>query len=91
MTALTRMSAGLYVTADGHYEISFEEWWLDGECDCLMCQQGSSCPNGGAAKRKGWTVWDRKTEDHLSGEPFEFERFRDARQYLDQYLAERRS
>jgi hypothetical protein len=82
---LKRTSAGHYVTEDGRYSIEYEEWWLEGECECLMCQQGSECPNGGAAKRSGWTIW--AGGDHLTGEPFEFERFADARQHLEQHLA----
>lgn len=84
---LRRLSQGHYATPDGRYEVSYEEWWLDGECECLMCQQGSECPNGGAGRRDGWTVWDTVTENHLSGEPFEFETLRDARAYLDHHLA----
>ena len=86
--SLIREAAGQYRTADGRYRIEYEEWWLDGECECLMCQQGSPCPNGGAAKRSGWTIWvggDPVTGEggnHLTGEPFEFETFRDARKHL---------
>lgn len=89
-TKLKRESAGHYVTPDGRYTVECEEWWLDGECECLMCQQGSECPNGGAARRSGWTIFDTVSGDHLTGEPFQFESFRDARQHLLAHLANAR-
>lgn len=84
---LRRQSAGQYATSDGRYRIEFEEWWLEDACECIMCQQGSGCPNGGDAKRSGWTVWDVAADDHLSGEPYEFETLRAARSYLNHHLA----
>lgn len=87
---LHRVSAGHYVTDDGRYRVEFEEWWLENECACIMCEMGGPCPHGGDAKRSGWTVWDEEADDHLSGEPYEFETMGAARSYLTDYLTNAR-
>lgn len=86
---LRRLPDGKYATHDGRFQVEYEEWWLENECECLMCTQHGAylCPNRGNAKRSGWTVWDVHGDDHLSGEPFEFETLRDARRYLARHLA----
>lgn len=85
MSTLHRIHPGLYESPDGRYEISYEITWLDGECECVVCQSGASgCRNDGFAKRDGWHIWDRKTDNYASfaPEPLQFERLRDARDVL---------
>lgn len=83
MTTLRRVQPGLYRTTDGRYEVSYEEWWLDNECGCAICESGApGCPNDGFGKRSGWTVFDVAQNNHVSGEPFEFQTYREAREYL---------
>ena len=87
---LTRKHAGLYATTDGAYEISYEKWYLDGECECALCLQGNhgECPHDGYGMREGWTIWVVAESRHLTG-PFEFERMRDAREALAEHLRQK--
>lgn len=82
-----RIQPGLYRTPDGLYEIQYEEWWLDDECECVVCQAGApNCPNDGYGKRSGWTVWDVVNGLHVTGEPFSCDTYREAREYLVEHL-----
>lgn len=87
---LHREAPGQYVTDEGRYRVEYEEWWLENECECIMCTQHGAylCPNNGNSKRSGWTVWDVAADDHLSGEPYEFETLRAARSYLNRHLSD---
>jgi hypothetical protein len=89
MGIVQRIQPGLYRTRDGRYEIQYEAWYLQDECECAMCQAGNdyACPNDGWGKREGWTVWDIQGESHLTGEPFSCETYREARDYLADHLA----
>jgi hypothetical protein len=88
---LKRIHPGLYESPDGRYEVSHEITWLDGECECAICQGYifGTCPNDGCAKREGWHIWDKAEDNYASfaPEPQQFERFRDARRALLEELA----
>jgi hypothetical protein len=85
--SLKRLGPGQYVTRDGRYEVSYEITWLDGECECAICQGFiiyADCPNEGFGKRDGWHIWDTETNNYASfaPEPLMFQGFREARACL---------
>lgn len=91
-THLKRLGPGSYESPDGRYEVQYDMYWLEGECECAICQGYifGTCPNDGCGKREGWHIWDRHTNDYaiFAHEPQAFERFRDARAALLWHLNE---
>lgn len=87
---LRRVAAGQYESPDGRYEVAYDFYWLEGECECAVCQGYifAKCPNDGCAKREGWHIWDRQANggrgDYaiFAHEPQAFETFGGARAAL---------
>ena len=84
---LKRKSAGHYLTQDGRYEVVQD--YSENECECIHCQAGRDCPNGGWRLHWAWHIWDiHKDEYEPPGCPLWFDTLRDARAHLEAVYAE---